>query len=81
MRDLPRFIKIGEERINVEEISTYGLAFDEDEDRYLYISTKSSDDIFQYYDDEADFDLDEKIAEMDDLFLVRKLGHVDFERQ
>lgn len=73
MNDLPRFIKIGEERINVEEITGYGLAFDEDDDRYLYISTKDSDDVFQYYDDDVDFDLDEKIAELDELFLIKKL--------
>lgn len=81
MNNLQRFIKIGEERINVEEIASYGIAFDEDEDRYLYVSTKTSEDIFQYYEDDVEFDLDEKIAEMDDLFLIRKLGHVDFERQ
>lgn len=81
MNNLPRFIKIGEERINVEEIASYGLAYDEDDDRYLYVSTKSSEDVFQYYEDDVEFDLDEKLAEMDDLFLIRKLGHVDFERQ
>ena len=31
MRDLPRFIKLDEERINVEEIVSYGLAMDEDD--------------------------------------------------
>ena len=71
MNDLPRFIKIGEERINVEEIASYGIAYDEDDDRYLYVSTKSSEDIFQYYEDDVDFDLDEKISEMDALFLIR----------
>ncbi|MBQ6296495.1 MAG: hypothetical protein IJK81_02155 [Selenomonadaceae bacterium] len=81
MNNLPRFVKIGEERINVEEIASYGLAYDEDDDRYLYVSTKSGEDVFQYYEDDVEFDLDEKLAEMDDLFLIRKLGHVDFERQ
>ncbi|GEM_PF-6275467 len=71
MNDLPRFIKIGEERINVEDIASYGIAFDEDEDRYLYVSTKSSEDMFQYYEDDVEFDLDEKISEMDALFLIR----------
>ena len=71
MNNLPRFIKIGEERINVEEIASYGLAYDEDDDRYLYVSTKSSEDVFQYYEDDVDFDLDEKISEMDALFLIR----------
>ena len=81
MKDLPRFIKIGEERINVDEIVSYGLAEDEDEDRYLYVETRTSDGTFQYYEDDADFDLDEKVSELDDLLLVRKLGRVDFERR
>ena len=71
MNNLPRFIKIGEERINVDDIASYGLAIDEDEDRYLYVSTKSSDDMFQYYDEDVDFDLDDKISELDDLFLIK----------
>ena len=70
MKDLPRFIKIGEERINVDEIVSYGLAEDEDEDRYLYVETRTSDGTFQYYEDDADFDLDEKVSEMDDLLLI-----------
>ena len=70
MKDLPRFIKIGEERINVDEIVSYGLAEDEDEDRYLYIEARTSDGTFQYYEDDADFDLDEKISELDDLLLI-----------
>lgn len=81
MNDLPRFIKIGEERINIAEIVSYGLAEDEDEDRYLYVETRTSDGTFQYYEDDSDFDLDEKVAEMDDLLLIRKLGRVDFERR
>ena len=71
MNDLPRFIKIGEERINVDEIVSYGFAVDEDEDRYLYVGLKTSDDVLEYYEDDVDFDLDEKIAELDDLFLVK----------
>ena len=81
MKDLPCFIKIGEERINVDEIVSYGLAEDEDEDRYLYVETRTSDGTFQYYEDDADFDLDEKVSELDDLLLVRKLGRVDFEQR
>ena len=81
MKDLPRFIKIGEERINVDEIVSYGLAEDEDEDRYLYVETRTSDGTFQYYEDDADFDLDEKVSELDDLLLIRKLGRVDFEQR
>ena len=70
MKDLPRFIKIGDERINVDEIVSYGLAEDEDEDRYLYVETRTSDGTFQYYEDDADFDLDEKVSELDDLLLI-----------
>ncbi|MBR0289976.1 MAG: hypothetical protein IJQ82_13455 [Selenomonadaceae bacterium] len=70
MRELPRFIKIGEERINVEEIVSYGIAEDEDEDRYLYLDVKTSDDLFQYYEDDVDFDIEDKISELDKLFLI-----------
>ena len=71
MNDLPRFIQIGEERINVNEIVSYGFAVDDDEDRYLYVGLRSSDDVLEYYEDDVDFDLDEKIAELDDLFLIK----------
>ena len=71
MKDLPRFIKIGEDRINVDEIVSYGLAEDEDEESYLFVETRTSDGTFQYYEDEADFDLEEKLAELDDLFLIK----------
>lgn len=70
MRELPRFIKIGDERINVEEIVSYGIAEDEDEDRYLYLDVKTSDDLFQYYEDDVDFDIEDKISELDKLFLI-----------
>ena len=72
MRDFPRFIKISEDRINVEEIVSYGLAVDEDEDRYIYVETKTSEDLAQYYEDDVDFDIDEKLAELDDLFLFNR---------
>ena len=71
MNDLPRFIQIGEERINVNEIVSYGFAVDDDEDRYLYVGLKTSDDVLEYYEDDVDFDLDEKISELDDLFLIK----------
>ena len=71
MEDLQRFIKIGEDRINAAEIVSYGLATDEDDDNYLYVETKTSEDLFQYYEDDVDFDLEEKIAELDKIFLVR----------
>lgn len=74
MIDLPRFIKIGDERINLNEIVSYGIGTDwdaEDEEfRYLYIETKTSEDIFQYDEDEIDFDLDEKLAELDRLLVI-----------
>ena len=77
MKDLPRFIKLGNERINIDEIVSYGIASDWDDDdeeyRFIYVETKTSDDIFQYVegDDEVDFDLDEKLAELDALFLLK----------
>ncbi len=76
MKELPRFIKIGDDRINIDEIVSYGLAtdWDEDEDeeyRYLYVDTKKDEGLFQYNEDDVDFDLDEKISELDDLLLFR----------
>ena len=77
MKDLPRFIKLGNERINIDEIVSYGIASDWDDDdeeyRFIYVETKTSDDIFQYVegDDEVDFDLDKKLAELDALFLLK----------
>ena len=79
MENLQCFIKLGEDRINAAEIVSYGLATDEDDDRYLYIETKTSEDLFQYYEDDVEFDVEEKVEELDGLFLIRKLGHVDFE--
>lgn len=80
MEFLQRFIKIGEDRINAAEIVSYGIGTDEDADNYLYVETKTSEDIFQYYEDDVDFDPKEKIAELDSIFLIRKLGHVDFQK-
>lgn len=80
MENFQRFIQIGADRINATEIVSYGIATDEDDDTYLYVETKTGDDLFQYYGEDADFDLEEKISELDSLFLIRKLGHVDFER-
>ena len=81
MEDFQKFIRLDDERINVEEIVSYGIAEDEDEDRYLYIETKTSEDLFKYYEDNVDFDLEEKLGEMDGLLLIRTLGHVDFKRR
>ena len=71
MRDLPRFIKIDNDRINIEEIVNYGLAVDEDDETYLYIGIKTLEDVFEYYADDVDFELEEKLAELDDLFLLK----------
>ena len=81
MKDLPRFIQIADDRINVEEIVSYGSGVDEDGDEYLYVETKTSEDIFQYYAENVDFDLDEKLAKLDDLLLIRPLGGVEFREQ
>lgn len=76
MENLRRFIKIGNDRINANDIVSYGLDTDWDEDdeeyRFLYVETKTSDEIFQYDEDDVDFDLDEKVAELDDLFLISR---------
>ena len=69
MKELPRFIKIGPDRINIEEITVYGLAVDEDDERYLYVSTKTDEDFYQFYESD-EFDIDKKIKELDDLFLI-----------
>lgn len=76
-----RFIKIGDDRINVEEIVSYGIRTDEDDDNYLYVETKTSEDLFYYYEDDVDFELEDKLKELDDMFLIRRLGHVDFEEE
>ena len=70
MEGFQKFIRLGDERINVEEIINYGIAEDEDEDRYLYITMKTCDDSFTYYEDDVDFDLEDKLAEMDRLLLI-----------
>lgn len=70
MEGFQKFIKLGDERINVEEIVSYGIATDEDEDRYLYITLKTVEDAFTYYEDDVDFDLEDKLSEMDRLLLI-----------
>ena len=81
MKELPRFIKFGDFRINAEEIVSYGLTEDEDGEEYIYIETRTSEDIFHFYDDEVDFDFDEKLDELDKLFLIRRPGDVDFQER
>lgn len=81
MENLRRFIKIGEDRLNAEEIVSYGIRTDEDEDEYLYVETKTSEVLFEYYEDDVDFELEDKLEELDNMFLIRRLGHVDFEEE
>ena len=71
MDALQKFIRIGDDRINVEEIISYGIGIDEDEDRYLYVNTKSDEDIWQFYEEDVDFDLEEKLGELDKMFLIK----------
>ena len=80
MDGLKRFIQFDNDRINLEEIVSYGSGTDEDDDRYLYVETKTSEDVFQYYEEDADFDIDDKLAELDELLLYRKPERVDFEK-
>lgn len=85
MRDLPRFIKLGDDRINVEEIVSYGIRYDSeeyvDEDdesddeeyedgRCLYVETKTSEFDFEYWEGDIDFDIDAKLVELDAIFLI-----------
>ena len=76
-----RFIKIGDDRINAEEIVSYGIRTDEDDDNYLFVETKTSEDFFCYYEEDVDFELEDKLEELDDMFLIRRLGHVDFKEE
>ena len=74
MDGLKRFIQFDNDRINLDEIVSYGLGTDLDDDdeeyRFLYVETKTSDELFQYAEDDVDFDLDDKVAELDEIFLV-----------
>ena len=84
MRDFPRFIKIDDDRINVDEIVSYGIRYDSEEyfnedgtpaeddevDRYLYVETKTSEFDFEYWEGDVDFDIDTKLVELDAMFLV-----------
>jgi hypothetical protein len=81
MENFQRFIRIDDDRINATEIVCYGIDTDDDDDRYLYVETKTSEDIFRYYEENVDFDLEEKLGELDGLFLIRPLGRVDFKRK
>ena len=70
MNSLQKFIRIGNDRISAEEIISYGIGIDEDDDRYLYINTNSDEDIWQYYEEDVEFDIEEKLGELDKLFLI-----------
>ena len=69
MENFQRFVKLDNDRINVTKIISYGLAEDEDGDEYLYVNT-ADDDNFSYYAEDVDFDLDEKLSELDSLLLI-----------
>ena len=66
-----RFMKIGDDRINVEEINRYGLDVDDDNDNFLYFELKTENS-FEYYEDDVDFELEEKLSELDGIFLFEK---------
>ena len=68
---MQKFLRFGEDRVNLEEIVSYGIAADEDDDRYLYVETKTSDDVLQYYAEDVEFDIDEKVSELDNLLLIQ----------
>ena len=70
MNSLQKFIRIGNDRISAEEIISYGIGIDEDDDRYLYVNTKSDEDTWQYYEEDVEFDIEEKLGELDKLFLI-----------
>ena len=77
MRDFPRFIKLAEDRINVDEIVAYGTKFYVDEDgeidedsECLYVTTKTNEFDFEYDEDDLGCSLDEKLVELDAMFLV-----------
>ena len=83
MRDFPRFIKLGEDRINVDEIVAYGIKvyvdedgepYEDDEDgesnECLFVETKTGDFDFEYDENDLGCSLDEKLVELDAMFLV-----------
>ena len=95
MRDFPRFIKLGDDRINVDEIVAYGIKYYEDDDDYyeyvpdensapvetetdeddetyrcLYVTVKNCEDDCEFDEDELGCSLDEKLVELDALFLI-----------
>ena len=70
MENLQRFIRICDDRINVEEIIRYGLGTDDDDDNFLYVETKTSEDYFTNYETD-DLDIDDKLEELDRIFLIR----------
>ncbi len=83
MKELPRFIKIGDDRINVDDIAGYGLDTDIDEHnvlrRYLYVEMKTGDYILQYLENEVDFNIDDKLGDLDKLLLIDSFERVDFQ--
>ena len=70
MEGFQKFIRFGNDRISAEEIISYGIGIDEDDDRYLYVGTKSDEDVWQFYEEDVDFDIEEKLEELDKMFLI-----------
>ena len=66
-----RFMKIGDDRVNVEEIIRYGLDVDDDNDNFLYLEL-TTENSFEYYEDDVDFELEEKLSELDGIFLFEE---------
>jgi len=75
LKDLPRFIRIGDDRYNIAEIVRYGISdyFDDDNEeivgRCLFVETKTGEDVFEYDEETVDFSIDRKVAELDKIFL------------
>ena len=77
MRDFPRFIRLGDDRINVDEIVAYGIKFYLDDDgevdedtECFFVETKTSDFDFEYDEDGLGCSFDEKLVELDAIFLI-----------
>ena len=84
MRDFPRFIKIDDDRINVDEIVSYGIRYDTEQyyhedgtpvedyepDRCLYVATKTDEFDFEYWEEDVEFDIDKMLVELDAMFLI-----------
>lgn len=62
------FIKLGDHRIRISEIVAYGISeYATENDGSLFVKLKNRADTFKF--DEDEINIDEKIAELDRLFL------------